>query len=755
VFNKIRNSFSHWIVDHPYLSLFTGVILCLSLGIGLKNFKANFTSRIWFGPETEYIKRVDAFEKNFGSDQFIALGMFHKDTVLTQKAIDINRELTEQLWLLPDVIRVESLASYNYIQTKDDEILIEPLIDEETTPAQVKYRVDNSKELDDFFISQNRKLVFFHLQIKPFFNTTPDYSKLMHKLDIVLEPYKKRGMKFLNIGSATITYAFRSTAKEDNQKILPMLFIIVLIMLAFYFKSINGVLIPIFVSLSTIGATLGLMGHLGYTFNSILGAIPGVILAICLADTVHLLTTYAGKIADGVTRKEALLYSMDKNFLATILTSVTTSISFFTIAYTELVPIHDLGVLSGVGCLLAWIFTYFFLPSMILLLPRSFNRAFSVEEKAGFLSLAAWPAFIIKRRLPIIVVFSTISIAAIWMSFYNEVNSDPVSYFSKETALRKDFEFLKKHIKGIRTVDFVIDSGVTGGAKSPEFLNKVDHFMKELLVDPEIIQINSILDAIKKVNKQIENTQKESIPESAKKVAEVLLLYQMGLPASLGIQNQLSADNRSLRIRVKWNLESTKAAVAKEQFVYKVAKNYGLDVYAGGYFPIYTQMNNKVVDSFFKSMSMAILLVSLILFIIFRDFKIALLAMLPNVLPLTLGAAYTAIFGIYIDIGTSIVSAICLGIAVDDTIHFIVHFLKNKQATGDSHKALELTFEGTGRALVMTTLLLVVGFGSFIFADFLPNRNFGFLCALVLTFALLTDLLFLPAIMVSKSKSAV
>lgn len=754
MYEKIKHKFIDQVIEHPYLCLLLGLTSLAFFLYGLVNFKANFTPRIWFGPETKYIKKVDDFERTFGSDQFIALGMKHESGVLTEKALATTRELADKLWQLPDIIRVESLATYNYVQTQEDDIVINPLADEDVSVEEIRRRVDDSPELNDFFISPDRKLTIFQLQVKPFFGESHNYSELMEKLAETIKPYKDQGYSFQMLGSAAVTYSFREIAKEDNRKILPILFVVVLLMLGFYFKSVNGVLIPLTVSLATIGSALGIMGHFDYTFNSILGAIPGIVLAICLADTVHLLTTYGLRLGLGESSKQALRYSMEKNFLATVLTSLTTAISFFTIANTELVPISNLGVLSGIGCFLAWIFTYLYLPAMILIFPKKFNRPLHEQKGKFSLDITSWPAFIAKNRITIIVIFCVLSVAALFTSLYNEVNSDPVNYFAEETRIRQDFKELKKHIQGTRSVDFVVDSGETDGVKAPEFLNKADSFIKELLKDDEIVQINSLMDAIKRVNEQIEGEGKRLIPQSREKVAAVLLLYQMGLPASLGIENQMSVDGRKLRLRVKWTTETTKDAMRKEGYVYKVAEKYGLKVYSGGYFPIYTKINDMVFKSFFKSMGTAILLVSLIIFLVFRDLKISLLAMLPNVIPLTIGGAYMAIFGIYIDIGTSIVSAICLGIAVDDTIHFIVHFLKNRSDSNDDQKALETTFAGTGRALVMTTVLLVVGFGSFIFADFLPNRYFGFLCALVLTFALLTDLLFLPAIMLRPKKDA-
>lgn len=750
MYDHIKNKIIQYILENPLSCLAFGLFLFFSSLIGLKNFKSNFTPRIWFGPESQYIKNVDLFEKTFGSDQFIALGMHRSNGVNDQRSFEIIKELSDRLWFLPDIVRVESLSTYNYITSKEGEIIIEPLILPELSVDEINKRIDSSKELDDFFISTDRKLTIFQLQIKPYFDQTPDYTKIMRELVNVTKPYLAEGFQFQELGSAAVTYAFRSTARNDNRQIIPVLFIIILVMLGFYFKSINGVMIPFIVSIVTIGSTLGLMGVFNYSFNSILGAIPGIILAICLADTIHLITTFCLRLDTGESIKDSLKYSMNKNFLATILTSVTTALSFFTIANTELVPIHDLGILSGIGCILAWIYTYLFLPPMILLFPKKFNRPLKEEESNHRFSLKKWPSFIIRFKRPIIIVFSVISILAIWASFYNEVNSDPVNYFSNKTKLRKDFDFVKKHIKGIRSVDFVIDSGEIDGVKNPDFLKRVDQFIIELLSDKEIIQINSLLDAIKKVNAQIEGEGEEVIPKNREQVAAVLLLYQMGLPASLGIENQMSVDGKQLRLRIKWSAETTRDAIRKENDILRVAKKYNLNAYSGGYFPIYTKMNDKVVESFFKSMATAIFLVSLIIFLVFKDFKISLLAMLPNVIPLAVGAAFMAIFDIYIDIGTSIVSAICLGIAVDDTIHFIVHFLKNKKESGSSEGALIVTFQGTGKALVMTTVLLVLGFGSFIFADFLPNRYFGFLCALVLSFALITDLLFLPAIMIER-----
>jgi predicted RND superfamily exporter protein len=342
-----------------------------------------------------------------------------------------------------------------------------------------------------------------------------------------------------------------------------------------------------------------------------------------------------------------------------------------------------------------------------------------------------------------------ISISSFVIALDNEVNSDPLAYFEENTRIKKDYLLVKEHFPGVRGIEVEIDSGKLDGIKEVDFLQKVDALTKKLKMDPEIIQVSSIIDTLKQVNLKLNNGDEKfnSLPNSKEKIAESLILYTMGLPPNQGLENIVSMDQRFLKMKINWTMESTKEALVKDNEIHDLAQSIGLSTKTGGFFPIYAQVNEKVVDSFFRSMTMAVILVSLIILIVFKDLYLSFLSMLPNIIPLCFGAAYMALNDIYIDIGTSIVAAICLGIAVDDTIHFVTHYVQNKKKLGSTADALDQTFQSTGKALILTTTLLVVGFGSFVMADFLPNHYFGILCAIVLTFALLTDLLFLPALL--------
>jgi predicted RND superfamily exporter protein len=158
-------------------------------------------------------------------------------------------------------------------------------------------------------------------------------------------------------------------------------------------------------------------------------------------------------------------------------------------------------------------------------------------------------------------------------------------------------------------------------------------------------------------------------------------------------------------------------------------------------------MMDYVVMTFLKSITMAMILVAILMMVLFKSIKIGLISLVPNVLPLIFGGAVMAVGGIDLNIGSALVFSVCLGIAVDDTIHFLSNYYRYKSEGMDELQIMATIFTYTGSALVVTTAILASGFGVYIFGDFVPNVNFGVLCAFVLTGALAIDMVFLPALL--------
>lgn len=771
---KFAKTWSNFIVYKPWLAL--GVFLtCLLIFLpGIFSIESKWSPRIWFDEDHPQIQNLNRFESQFGSDTFISVGVYHPNGVFQKNVLNTVYEITEKMWMVKDIIRVESLTNFNMIRAQGDEILINPFLEDWEEKAKDPNKVDSQDleklkkdalthdVLPDFFISKDATYTIIYAYLIPGLNgKEPNFTKAVDQTREIINQYQKNGIEIYLTGPAAGNDAFREVSGSDNKKLIPFMFGFIVLLLFLQFRSFSTIILSLGLIGTTIGVTFGAMGHSGIIFNSLLAAIPGVLLAICIADAVHIFTSYFYFRTLEYPSQEATRLSLIKNFQPTILTSLSTAISFFSITHTDIAPIRDLGLLSGFGTIMAWLFTYLILGALLSLYSKKLDqypvktfefyrllkKDHNTERKRETSQMMV--NSIQRFRYLIILGFFALSGVSVYIAIQNEVNSDPMKYFHKTVPIRKAYDFTGTKLDGLRGIELVVDAGEAEGIKKPEFLNRLDAYMNWLVKDPDITRVRSAREIIKKMNQTLHQEKEEEyrIPESAEAVGQLLFLYTFGLPQGMDLNNQFTLDNRRLRIKVSWRIETSKESEIKKDYIIKKAKDFGLNVETGGNAPIYLSMNQLVVNTFFSSMAMALCLVSLLLFLVYRDIFISLLAMLPNVIPLLFGGALMQLLGKPIDIGTSIVSTVCLGIAVDDTIHFVSSYKQYRaQGLGPNEAILE-TFMITGKALVITTVLLVVGFGAFVFGEFVPNRNFGMLCSMILALALLTDLFFLPALL--------
>ena len=215
----------------------------------------------------------------------------------------------------------------------------------------------------------------------------------------------------------------------------------------------------------------------------------------------------------------------------------------------------------------------------------------------------------------------------------------------------------------------------------------------------------------------------------------------------MDLNDRVSVKEDAIRMTSAWNIHDSASVLAKIDEVEAQAKSMGLNAHVTGKFQLWQAMNPYVVRTFVVSISVAVFLMSILMVVVFRSFKLGMLAMLPNVFPLLFGAALIKLIGHDLDMGTVLAFSFCLGIAVDDTVHFMANFASQRRAGRTAEEAIASIFTHTVPALAITTIVLVVGFGAFMLSTFLPNKFFGIFVSFILSLALITDLTFLPALL--------
>ncbi|MCF8059712.1 MAG: MMPL family transporter [Bacteriovoracaceae bacterium] len=764
--NKIITKYLNLIRNYPKLLIGLTILSILGLSLGLVKFNSKNDVRIWFEENDPKLDTLNYLEKTFGNDETLVIVVHLPDDrsgdLFRSDRMEIIHNITTKAWKIPQVIRVESLTNYNYVSSIDNDINVEPLIGENFDPQYLLSRRSlalSDESIKGYLIDEKAHLALIFAHLIPSNVQTLRYKDIVKEARSILAEYSNDELEFHITGKASLNHAFEEVSMGDVKLIMPLLFILLVAYLFYVFRSFKAMLLPFFIVLTCVTATLGLGFWIGLHFSAILAILPIILVAIGIADSVHIMVNFFQFRGRGETTEKAIELTIHKNFVPTFLTSFSTSVGLFSLMTTKLVPIKHLGLLAGIGCMVAWFFTIFLLIPLISIISYKVPPIFFKEDKDETVHRlpALSLAFIKKWRIPISLFFLVASIYSAYLGMGVTTNADPDSYFSKESKIGRANEVVKKYIGGSAGPDLILEAGGPDKAKSPEFLNKVSQFNDWLRSLAPVNNTVSILDILKKMNQVINNNDPDfyKIPDSQEQVAQYLFLYTLSLPPGMDINDRISLDYSATRISLLWTVyDTTNWAIYRDKMKAK-AKELGLSLTIAGKANLFQDMIDYVVETFIRSIVMAMIFVSICLMIFFRSIKIGLISLIPNILPLTFGAATMALFDMDLNLGTSLVASVCLGIAVDDTIHFLANYFKNKEEGMSQEDNILKIFTYTGSALIITTLILSSAFGLYVFGDFLPNVNFGILCSITLLLALIVDLVFLPAFLLVIDKKSV
>lgn len=749
-------------VEHrKFVAMLLGVLLLGALASGMPKLRADFTHRGFFFDDDPMLMAFDRFERRFGNDDAIVVAMHSPSGVFDEDSSKLLIELTEKMWLVPEVIRVDSLTNFNWVHADGDELIVEPLVPDDLplTPellAERKKVALTHETIPNYLVSADGKTAMVFATIKPGIDAPPNAPVITNAVRELTKELKRSDHEFYISGGPAVSNAFAEASQMDFGRLVPIVMLLTILLLAILLRSILGIFLSLLVVITSVMGSMGLAGHLGIEITNVTATLPQILIAIGVADAVHVLVTMLRRMRLGHERSEAVRYSLLKNFLPTLITSLTTSIGFFAFVSADLKPVNGLGQLAGAGTLLAWLMTYLLLGPLCYLLPFRVKEAKEAAKRSDERA-ASYANLLIKYRTPVIAGFSVAGIVCFALATQNTVNSDPFKYFREGFDIRVANEFIEDNVGGARGVELAIDAGEEEGIKDPEFLAKVEAF--QAWIDKEIPGVSrtvSIVDILKQTNRSLNAGEQAhyKLPPNRQAIGQELFLYTMSLPQGMNINDRVSIKNDAMRVTVLWTISSSKDVTDAIAKIEDKGKEMGLTVNATGKNRLYQSMNGYVVNSFIWSLSIAVVLISIVLIAFFRSARIGLLAMLPNAIPLILGGAVLFVCGQNLDIGTVLVMSVSLGIAVDDTIHVITNYIRLRAEDRSPQAAVREVIAHTSPALVTTSVILVVAFGTFVFATFTPNLWFGILSAIILTIALVTDLTFLPALLMgSKAKA--
>jgi len=728
-------------------------VIVFALAFNLKHLQMDGSYRIWFGEESKILTDYDKFRSTFGNDDSLIITFQDKEGIFNKKALQSVDNITQALWKMKYVARVDSITNYQYIHNNPDEpddIVVEDFI-KDISNASSEY-LANRKEIAtsdplvvDGFISRDGTTTMISARLTPKVNDDSDKSmEIMTLIDNILAPEIERtGYKYWLNGGPPLNHAFVTIGMSD-MIFIPIILIASMILLFLLFRRISGALIPIGVVTFTFLTVLAIQVLLGYKLNNFTINLPVFIVAIGIADAVHVYTIWLLHKREGVDNILAVEQSLKKNFLPIFLTSLTTTIGFATLTISEVIPVFTLGVATASGAILAFIISIIWMPSVLLLLKKEYKveHIKKIEKKKSM----GYGSFIVKNDKKIALVTTVIFVFLTIGIFNVKIDSNTIRYFDKSVEIRQSAEFIMENITGPMAYEIIVDSQEPNGIKNPDFLKTVELFYKDFQTTyPDVKHLNSLMDTIKRFNKVVNN--RDEIPNNQNLIAQYLLLYSLSLPQGMEINDKMDIKEQKLRITARVNIVDTSTDLEMINYVSDWWGNTPYRASVQGQTAMFAYMQKDVTNTLIYSLSLAIFLVSLIMLLIFKRFKILWVFILPNILPVILVIGLMGWIGITIDIGVAIAGAIIIGVAVDDTIHFLVKYFEARKEGLSMEDTFDEILRYAGKAILFTTIILSVAFSLFAFSAFTPNQNFGIVTAFALIIALVIDLLLLPALL--------
>jgi len=730
-------------------------ILVFLLASNLKHLEIDGSYRIWFEENSKKLGVYDRFRTEFGNDNGVTIVFRDENGIFNKKALRAIKNITDGLWNVKHIERVDSITNYQYIHSEEsspDNILVDDFIQniDRATPEYLTERkaiAVNDPIIVNGFISEDGKTTMIFARLDADAGEHGDISReIMHDIHAVVDPEAdKTGYEFKFNGGPAITHAFITIAGRDAQLFTPIVFFLSMLLLFVMFRKLSGALIPMMVVLLTFVSVLSIQVMLGYKLNNFTANIPVFIMAIGIADSMHIYSVWIFERRKGLSTIQSLHHALSITLLPVFLTSVTTIAGFSTLAVSRVVPVETLGIATASGALLAFLLSVVWLPAVLLLL----DRKIEVETKkiSGREQALGYGRFIVKNDKKIVVISTVLFLLTGYGLFSIKVDSNIIRYFDKKSEIRRSAEFIMNNLTGSMSYTIIADSQKANGIKDPDFLKTVEQFYKEYLqaFPGDVRHFFSLLDVIKRYNKLLNHQDK--VPDNRDLIAQYLLLYSISLPEGMEISDRMDAEERKLSITALINIVDASKELEMIRFIEKWWENTPYTVEVTGQAVLYAYMQQDVTDTLIYSFFLTILVVSLVMLLVFKRVKMLWILLLPNILPVVLVLGLMGWFGFTIDLGVAITGAIIIGVAIDDTIHFLIKYFDIRKENISVEETLDSIIHYVGKAIVFTTLVLSFSFLVFAFSAFVPNQNFGIVTAAALMVALLVDLFFLPALL--------
>ncbi|MGE4587272.1 MAG: RND family transporter [Mangrovibacterium sp.] len=729
--------------------------------------------------------KTDEFKEIFGNDNFVAV-LTECDNTFSKQSLELIRELSNELTdSLSYAEKITSLTDIEFMVGTEYGMQIEQIVPEEIPSDKVsldsiRMKAYSKPNVAEKLVSKDGRLTWIILKLRTFPEDSvwqktstkgPDYIT-GEETERIITKEKYKAISPRATGMPYISYKKQQYFAGETGRVMGLAFILAIIVLIFATKSFRGVIVPLITSISSIIIIYGTLGHIGYPVDSGMMSLPILLsFAIAIAYNIHIFSFFRKQITFHGKRKKAVTEALKEMGWPVLFSALTTMTALLTFLVIPMKPLRFVGVATASCVLLTFLIVILLMPSLLSFgkdkidsvteekRRRWLGRQMAkirfffqrISNRSGWLDrqMEKLGKFVLSRSKGIIVTSIVLTVLLVIGIFKVETAFDIEKTMGRKIPYVKNLlDVCDSELGSIYSYDLMIDLPENGDAKKPENLRKLEKVANCAEGYELTKRTTSILDIIKDLNQTLNenNAAYYSIPDDENQIAQLLLLYEN----AGGTESEYWMDYDYKRLRIMIELKTYNSAEAERELTDIQEKASAIfpdaKVTAVGNLPQFTVMMQYVVRGQIQSFGFALIIIAVLLMIVFGSLRIGLIGLIPNIAPALAVGGVMGWLNIPLDMMTATIIPMILGLAVDDTIHFINHGHLEFTRSGNYKQSILSSFRIVGVALVLSTLIISANFVVYTTSDALAYFNLGLLAVIGMLAALLADLFITPAL---------
>ena len=735
---------------------FLGTLALLILLSGqLLHMAFNGNVNVMFDEEDLYYQRLQQLNQDYIESHYLVVLIKPGDEpIYSNQALHIIGELSDALWQLPYVVRVDSLTNFPRLEVEGDSLAVinlvpeEPFINTEQITAIQNY-ARQEQQLQGRLVSPNENATALFASIAlpdDHLTSIRELSRQAQKLKQEFE-HRYPGAEIHLNGDIAIENAMLQVTMDDILRVNPLVFATIFILLGIFLRSLMAIIATGAVVIAATGLSSSIHVLLGFEMNPITMMAPAIIMILAVADSVHVLTLFRILCGEGQSPQQAMINSLSRNLGPVFWTSVTTAVGFIGMNFGDSPPFRTMGNMAAIGVLFAFICTFTVLPTATLLFPTQFQGStFSMMQLMN--RLASW---VIESSRALLMLVLGISVLLMFCIPGMKLNDDISEYFDESLPIYESIQFARHHTNGVQYILYSLDSGKSDGIYQPEFLHSVDEFANWLRSQPDVSGVSSYVDTLKKIHRTMNEDDPDfyAIPQNASLIAQYHLLYEMSLPQGMDLTRDVTENHSALKLTVNVKDSDNQTLMALEEHIDRWLTKHHPELRSLGSSQLlmFAHMGTNIIRSMVDGSLFTLVFITLFMIAGLRSLKFGLLSIIPNLFPpIVIYGIWAVVVG-HVNHAAAMTFSICLGLVVDDTIHFISKYLNARRSGKTPAESVRDSFIQSGTAIVITSIILVCGVLLLSLSNFTVNDTMSLMLAGIISMALIFDLLFLPSLL--------